>query len=44
MKWGFFTPTHILTLVLAAAMVTALYWGLKNKSQKIQTMVLFPCL
>ena len=42
MKWGFFTPTHILTLVLAAAMVTALYYGLKNKSQKVQTMVLFP--
>ena len=42
MKWGFFTPTHILTLVLAAAMVTALYCGLKNKSQKSQTMVLFP--
>ena len=42
MKWGFFTPTHILTLVLAAAMVIGLYYGLKNKSQKIQTMVLFP--
>lgn len=42
MKWGFFTPAHIQTLVLAAAMVLALYCGLKNKSQKIQTMVLFP--
>lgn len=42
MKWGFFTPTHILTLVLAAAMLVALYYGLRNKSQKIQTMVLFP--
>ena len=42
MKWGFFTPTHILTLVLAAAIVLALYHGLKNKSQKIQTLVLFP--
>ena len=42
MKWGFFTPAHILTLVLAAVMVTALYYGLKNKSQKVQTMVLFP--
>ena len=42
MKWGFFTPTHIMTLVLAAAMLTALYHVLKNKSQKIQTMVLFP--
>ncbi len=42
MKWGFFTPAHILTLVLAAAMLTALYYGLRNKSQKIQTAVLFP--
>ena len=42
MKWGFFTPTHILTLMLAAVMVTGLYFGLKNKSQKVQTMVLFP--
>ena len=42
MKWGFFTPAHILTLVLAAAIVLALYHGLKNKSQKIQTLVLFP--
>ena len=42
MKWGFFTPAHILTLMLAAVMVAALYYGLKNKSQKVQTMVLFP--
>ena len=42
MKWGFFTPAHLLTLVLAAAMLTALYYGLRNKSQKIQTMVLLP--
>lgn len=42
MKWGFFTPQHILTLVLAAAMVMCLYYGLKNRSRKIQTAVLFP--
>lgn len=42
MKWGFFTPQHILTLVLAAAMITALYVGLRSKSQKVQTAVLFP--
>ena len=42
MKWGFFTPQHMLTLVLAALMITGLYWGLKNKSQKFQTAVLFP--
>jgi len=42
MKWGFFTPTHILTLILAVLMITCLYCGLKNKSQKFQTAVLFP--
>lgn len=42
MKWGFFTPQHMLTLALAALMITGAYWGLKNKSQKIQTAVLFP--
>ena len=42
MKWGFFTPQHILTLVLAAAIITGLYYGLKGKSQKIQTAVLLP--
>ena len=41
MKWGFFTPQHILTLILAAAMITGLYYILKNKSHKIQTAVLF---
>ncbi len=42
MKWGFFTPQHILTLVLAAVIITGLYYGLRNKSQKFQTAVLFP--
>lgn len=42
MKWGFFTPAHFATLVLAAVMLTVLYYGLKNKSQKVQTAVLFP--
>lgn len=41
MKWGFVTPAHILTLVLAAVLITGLYYGLKNKSQKFQTAVLF---
>lgn len=42
MKWGFFTPAHIGTLVLAAAILISLYHGLKNRSRKIQTAVLFP--
>ena len=43
MKWGFFTPAHILTLALAVAMLLGLYYLLKNKSRRVQTAVLF-CL
>ena len=42
MKWGFFTPVHIATLVLAALILGGLYHGLKNKSEKVQTLVLLP--
>lgn len=42
MKWGFFTPAHMVTLVLAAAILLVLYQVLKNKSAKVQTLVLFP--
>ena len=42
MIWGFMTPAHIVTLVLAAVMNVALYYILKNKSQKTQTLVLLP--
>lgn len=42
MKWGFFTPAHILTLGLAVAMLLLLYWFLKDKPRKVQTGVLFP--
>jgi uncharacterized membrane protein YwaF len=42
MKWGFFTPTHILTLVMGAVILAALYLVLKNKSAKFQTALLFP--
>ena len=41
MKWGFFTPQHILSLVLAAAMLDGLYLWIRNKSPKFQTGVLF---
>lgn len=41
MTWGFFTPNHILTLVLAAAMLLVLYRVLKNRSEKTQTALLF---
>lgn len=42
MKWGFFTPVHILTLILAAVILAALYLLLKGKSRKLQTAVLLP--
>ncbi len=42
MKWGFFTPVHIATLVLAALMLGVLYHGLRNKSRRVQTLVLLP--
>lgn len=39
-QWGFFGPIHILTLILAVAMVWGLYKILKNKSRTFQTLVL----
>ncbi len=41
LKWGSFTPTHIITLILSAAMITGLYFILKNKSEKTKRLVLF---
>lgn len=40
MKWGTFGAVHIASLFLAAVMVAALYFVLKNKSQKVQTAIL----
>lgn len=40
MIWGTFSLTHIITMVLAAAMLTGLYFALRNASQKVQTGVL----
>lgn len=40
MKWGTFGVVHIASLVFAAAMIVALYFVLKNKSEKVQTIVL----
>lgn len=42
MKWGFFTPIHIATLLAAAAMNLGLYYFLKHKSVKVQTLVMLP--
>lgn len=40
MKWGFFGPVHIATLIFAAAMIMGLYLILRNRSQKVQMLVL----
>ena len=40
MIWGFFSITHIISLVLAAGIIVGLYWILKNKNIKTQTCVL----
>ena len=40
MKWGTFGIVHIATLWLAAAAMVGLYFLLKNRSQKTQTIVL----
>ena len=40
MKWGSFGPVHIATLVLAAAMIVALYFALRKASRGVQTLVL----
>lgn len=40
MKWGTFGAVHIASLLLAAVMVAVLYFVLKNKSQKVQTVAL----
>ena len=40
MKWGFFSPAHIISLLAAAVMNVGLYYALRNRSQKVQTAVL----
>lgn len=40
MKWGFFTVTHIVSLILAAGMLVGLYFALRKRSRKTQTAVL----
>ena len=40
MKWGSFGPVHMATMVLAAVMITALYYALRQTSMKTKTWVL----
>lgn len=39
-KWGSFGPIHMATMVLAAAMIAALYYALRHTSMKTKTWVL----
>ncbi len=41
MEWGFMTPAHILSLAAAVIMNIGLYYALRGRSQKVQTVVLF---
>ncbi len=40
MVWGHFSPVHIATLILAAAMIAGLYFVLRGCSRQVQTGVL----
>lgn len=41
MIWGTFTLTHIITLIISAIIILALYFILRNRSEKCQRIVLF---
>ena len=41
MAWGFFTVSHIISLVFTVAAVFILHFALKGRSTKTQTLVLF---
>ena len=42
MKWGFFTATHVITLIFAAVLIFGLHFLLKGRSVKTQLWVLTP--
>ena len=41
LKWGFFTPTHIITLIIAVLGSVGLYFLIRKRSMRTQTIVLF---
>ncbi len=41
LRWGSFSKTHIITLILSLVIIAALYLILRKKSEKIQRNVLF---
>jgi uncharacterized membrane protein YwaF len=40
MTWGFLSGAHIISLILAVGIITLLYFILKNKSDRVKTIVL----
>ena len=42
MPWGFFSLTHILSLLFIPIFTVGMYFLLKGKSEKLQKMVMFP--
>jgi len=40
MVWGTFTPLHIISLLLGAAITIGIYFALKHRTEKTQTIVL----
>ncbi len=40
MKWGFFGPVHITSLVIAVLMIVGLHFALRNRSEKTKVTVL----
>jgi len=40
MKWGFFSITHIISLIVGVGIIVGLYFILRNKSQKTQIITL----
>ena len=40
MEWGFMTPAHILSLLCAALMIIGVYFAIRNRSERVQTIVL----
>lgn len=40
MQWGFMTPAHIATLLAAAGMIVGVYYAIRNRSARTQTVVL----
>ena len=41
MTWGFYTPTHIISLFVGALIIVGLYFALKKRSDRVKIAVLF---